>query len=93
MREIFTVLEQAVQKVYAEWLKPVAHADVVLQVQPVWANAKTLRAIVGLNREQLNRMVKARKVIAKLADGNVLYKVADVLAEIENYPTKGENND
>ena len=88
MNELFDTLESAVKKVFGEWFRPVAHADVVLQIAPVWASAKTLRAITGLNREQLNRMVVKRKVIAKQADSNVVYKVADVLKAIEELPNK-----
>lgn len=92
MNELFGLLEKAVKAVFADWLRPVQHADVVLQVYPVWASAKTLRAITGLNRDQLNKFVIERKVIAKSANGNVIYKVADVLASIDSLPnrTKGE---
>lgn len=82
MNELFATIEKAVRSVFADWFHPVQHADVVVQVMPVWAKAKTLRALTGLNRDQLNRMVIARKVVAKQVDGSVIYKVADVLAAI-----------
>lgn len=90
MNELFGLLEKAVKAVFADWLRPVQHADVVLQVYPVWASAKTLRAITGLNRDQLNKFVIERKVIAKSANGNVIYKVADVLASIDSLPNRAK---
>ena len=88
MNDLMQVLEAAVKKTFAEWLRPVAHAECVVQVQPVWATARTLRAIVGLNRDQLNRLVTKRLVAAKAADGTVLYRVADVLGAIDSFPSK-----
>lgn len=88
MNEIFAMLEQACRKTFADWFHPVQHADVVIQIPPVWANAKTIRALTGLNREQLNQMAIDGKVVAKKIGKTVVYKYQDVLDAIDGCPER-----
>ena len=86
------VLEAAVAKTFGEWFRPVAHAETVVQILPVWAKARTLKAICAVNRQQLSRLATQGKVAARQLDGNVVYKVADVLAAIEAMPSRSSFN-
>lgn len=90
MNELFTIFEEAIRKAFGQWLKPVQHADVVLQVYPTWASAKTLRALTGLNRQQLDRFCVNQQVRAKFCGGSVIYHVADVLECIEKLPNRSK---
>lgn len=66
--------------------RPVNHAETVLQVPPVWVRASGAEALFGVRREWLNNQVAHYKIIAKKADGIVLYKYADILKVIDEMP-------
>lgn len=90
MNDLFNALEGAMRSAFGQWLKPVQHADAVIQVYPVWASAKTLRALVGLNRQQLDRFCVNQQVRAKFCGGSVIYHVQDVLDCIDKLPNRGK---
>lgn len=88
MNTLSTQVENLLRTVVSEWLRPVQHADVVLQVLPVWASARTVQAITGVNRQKLIRMCQDKQVSCKKLDGNVVYKVSDVLSVVESMEEK-----
>lgn len=90
MIDVFHAIEEAMKQAFGQWLKPVQHADVVLQVYPKWASAKTLRALTGLNRTQLDRFCDDGLLKAKLCGGSVVYCVEDVLKSIDGLPDRKE---
>lgn len=82
------ILEKAVAGFFSEWLRPVRHADVVVQLKPDWVSAKTARALCGVNRDKLDGWVAARRVVAKRCGGNILYRYADIGRAIEALPDR-----
>lgn len=88
MNALSTQVDKLFRSAVSDWIRPVGHADVVLQVMPVWAPARIIQAIAGVNRPKLIRMCQEKKVSCKKLDGNVVYKVSDVLAVIESMEEK-----
>jgi len=62
----------------AQYLRPVSHADVVVNCPPAWVRASGAEFFFGIKRDFLNGLVAAKKVCAKKADKIVLYKYADI---------------
>ena len=76
----------------ARYLRPVSHADVVVNCPPAWVRASGADYFFGIKRDFLNGLVAAKKVVAKKADKIVLYKYADIdkaIASMNNFK-KGE---
>lgn len=76
-------LKQTWMCAWAQILKPIAHADIVVNTPPVWVRAKMAEALFGLKRDFLNGLVIKGKVTAKKADKIVLYKYADIVKAVE----------
>lgn len=81
-------IERAIRESVERCLRTCRRADTVLQCPPEWASARTIRALTGLNRCHLNRLAAERKVCAKRAGGNVIYRYGDVLKAIEGLPDR-----
>lgn len=86
MANLVEMISAAVQEYVTKYLRPVAHADVVIQDKPVWVRAAGAEFYFGIKRDFLNQFVAKGKVIAKKADRVVVYKYADIDAAMNNLP-------
>lgn len=71
-------VENYLKERVAQYLRPVSHADVVVNCPPAWIRASGAEFFFGIKRDFLNGLVAERKVVAKKADKIVLYKYADI---------------
>lgn len=74
---------EIVKEFVAKYMRPIAHADVVIQAKPEWIRASAAEFYFGLKRDFLNALVADRKVTAKKADRVVVYKFEDIKKAIE----------
>lgn len=62
----------------AKCMRPVRHADIVVNCPPEWVRASAAEFFFGIKRNTLNDLVAERKVVAKKADRLVLYRYEDI---------------
>lgn len=72
------LVSEILKEFVAKYMRPVAHADVVIQAKPAWVRAAGAEFFFGIKRDFLNSLVAAKKVIAKKADRVVVYKYDDI---------------
>lgn len=82
--DIGDAIGSAILESVAHYLRPVSHADCVMQVPPVWVRASGAEALFGIKRDFLNGLVAKRMVTAKKADKIVLYKYSDIEKAIDS---------